>query len=234
MTTRRRGAVFRVSESYGDIVLLALLAGAAAKVAWHGGFGNADWLGFVYVGGDIAGLLSYFGFILFGALYYWRHSAAFWRTMHPLNFGLTLIAPGLYRYPSFGVLLAVGGGAAAAILLRRTFAKHPRRLLSAFILFFIFSLMWRWGIPSEWRQFLFVGKSLYAVAFVGGFLIFIVLSSVKQAKQAADGALKQEINEHPEYQPNDIDKMPIPSDSLKTEVTGGGEMSGDATRQNDN
>lgn len=131
---RRPPLLHRLSAAYTDIVLLAQLAGAAANFLWYTELSTTDLVGFIYLGGDMAGLLAYFGFTAFGILFFITAPRRFWRTLHPATFGIALLllaSHRLWNANPAGMLAATAAGIAAGVLLRRPILRHPRTALLA-------------------------------------------------------------------------------------------------------
>ena len=181
MTARasRRTFIFRISRTFSDIVLIALLAGGVAKILWNSSINTNDEIGFISVGGDIANLMAYFGFIFFGCFYFWLRPAAFWRSLHPINFGLTqLFFPRFYptatEYWLSISIPALVGGVAGVLLAPRLLRLNPRLLLFLFVLVVIVG----------WRLLPWGAYRVYLLNGFGAFLIGVVVNAVLMRKNA--------------------------------------------------
>lgn len=96
--SRRQNAINRISQAYGDTVLLLLILGAVGEQLWTAYIADANWVALLYVGGFVGVLFAYFGFMFFGALYVLRQTDRFWLSLHPINFGLCMAVYSLGRF----------------------------------------------------------------------------------------------------------------------------------------
>lgn len=174
MAARRRSGrgraalLVRFSTVFTDIILLAQVLGALANLLWYLEISTADLVGFLYVGGDIAGLLAYFGFMLFGLLFFWLAPRRFWMSLHPLNLGLALLLLAQHRLWDGSALLlapAAAAGALAGAALFRWALRYPRMALIAFA---AGAPLVRYGMPRE--------VAPYALALFGALFIMLVVA----------------------------------------------------------
>lgn len=129
--------LIRISRPFGDVILLAQLLGAAANAVWYLELSTSDLVGFVYVGGDLAGLLAYFSFMLFGLLFFFLSPHRFWRSLHPLNFGIGLMLLATHRLWSAQsglIITALLAGMLAGRFLFRQALTYPRWTLIVCVL----------------------------------------------------------------------------------------------------
>jgi len=170
---RRRHFIFRVSQAYSDVVFIALLAGAAANMLWHLSIYMSDAVGFIAVGGDIAGLMAYFGFIFFGCLYFWLRPNGFLRSIHPINAGFAQLFFPRHYPTATEYLLSISiptlvGVTLGTLLAPRLLRLNPRLLL--FLLILTLVVGWRflpWGMSRT-----------YALNGYGTFLIGLTMTAL--------------------------------------------------------
>lgn len=163
---------YRISNVYADIILLAQVLGLAANVSWALQINRSDWVGFMYVGGDIAGLLAYFGFFFFGFFNFFLNPTAFWHTIHPINFGLAIILLSTHRIwgsDPAGIVVAGIAGVAAAAVLGLGLRRYGRSLIISCVLLIAIG---RYGLPhamlpyaAAWFGFLLLSFSSWFVFF---------------------------------------------------------------------
>ncbi|MCH9704588.1 MAG: hypothetical protein K0U15_00465 [Proteobacteria bacterium] len=146
----------RFSHGLGDVILLAQLLGACANFIWHYEISTTDLVGFIYVGGDFAGLLAYFTFILFGLLFFAIQPRRFWYSLHPLNLGIALILLSSHRLWSANGLLLTLAVLTGALISRLIFYRvilYPRASLALLLLI---TPIARYAMPRELAPYAFI------------------------------------------------------------------------------
>ena len=158
----------RISRPLADTILLAQVLGIIANFLFYSSINSSDFVGFIYVGGDIASLFAYFAFMLFGALFFWLAPRRFWMSMHPMTLGLAMLMLSTHRLWNTNFLLlelAVFAGGIAGGLLYRWVLLRPRDSLFAAAMIILLS---RYTLPRELVH--------YAIAFGGTLLVVMVLA----------------------------------------------------------
>lgn len=124
--------LMRLSASLTHVILLAQVLGLLANFLWYWEIYTADMVGFVYVGGDIAGLFAYFAFMLFAVLLFWLAPRRFWVSLHPVTLGLALVMLASHRLwgaNAVGLALAAVLGALVGRYIYRFVLLYPRAAL---------------------------------------------------------------------------------------------------------
>lgn len=158
----RGGFIFRIGGVFSDLVFCALIVGGVGKILWHSDASTRDWVGFLSVGGDIAGVMAYFSFLLFGFFYFCLRPRLFWRSGHPINFGLALLLMPSYYVSNVWLVLVlpvVVGGLLCAALARRLARMNARALIALGLL----SAVGGWRFAGDYRVYFFGAMGAFLV-----------------------------------------------------------------------
>ena len=162
----RYSFLLTVGAVYADVVLFAQIVGMGANLLWFFEINTSDTVAFLYVGGDFAGLLAYFGCFLFGFFHFLWAPGRFWYGLHPLNLGIALILLSSHRLWAaqwWGLVAAVLVGGGLAWAGKRWFNQFPRGTMIFIVAVFAFG---RLMLPREWL-------SAYLACGLGAVLIFL-------------------------------------------------------------
>ena len=166
---RRSSFFMRLSATFSHVILLAQVLGLLANFVWYSGVSTADVVGFLYVGGDIAGLFAYFGFLLFGVLFFWLAPRRFWVSLHPVTLGLAMVMLASHRLwgaHGTGLALAALAGALVGRFTYRFVLLYPR---GALLLAAACVPLARFFLPRFFMP--------YAITCAGALLIALVFSA---------------------------------------------------------
>ena len=167
-----RRTLFRISYRMTDVILLAQVLGLLANAIWFLEISTLDIVGFVYIGGDIAGLFAYFSFVLFGMFFLFLAPRRFWRSLHPLTMGLALVmlaSHRLWHAPPLLLIVAAIAGACGGYWLLRPILRWPQAALALSLLMLFLA---RFTIPRE--------LAVYTIIFAGAALITLTLGPARR------------------------------------------------------
>lgn len=148
---KHRLSFHKVSQAFGDTVLLLLVSGVVGERLWSAYIAEDNWVALLYVSGFIGGLFAYFGFMLFGALYVFKRFDGFWYSLHPFNFGICLVVWTIDRLSerSVSITWAIGIGVVAAVFLLPQHVFKRERIICAACLLAL--PIGRFVIDRDWR-----------------------------------------------------------------------------------
>lgn len=162
------GTALRIGGFLADTLLLAQSFALFGLMFWVFGY-TTDAAGFAIIGGAVAGVISVFSFVLFGLLSWFWGAGEFWRTFHPLNLSVALLAAALYyaffydKWTAVATAMVVGGALSAAAW--RFLPHHPRVWIALClgVLLIRYAMPWRYAgmIAAAVSVFVFVPWRYY-------------------------------------------------------------------------